>query len=239
MDRSRSTTPSRNADRPPARSAPSARLRQKIEFVNPAFEAASSRLIDHSRVSELLPEYLVTFHTIIRATVPLMEQGARRAREMAETDAVAAGVASYLETHAEEERDHDEWLLDDLELLGLDRAAVLARVPSPSAASLVGSQYYWLFHYHPVALLGYFAVMEGDPPSAELIEYLVERTGYPREAFRTVAKHGELDPHHRDELDEEIDSLPLTREQETLLGLSAMTTVESLTRAIDEVLESA
>jgi hypothetical protein len=223
----------------PARSAPSTRLRQKIQLVNPAFEAASSRLVHDPRIRELLPEYLVTMHTIIRATVPLMEQGALRARELAETDPVAAGVAGYLATHAEEERDHDEWLLDDLELLGLERSAVLARVPSPGAASLVGSQYYWLFHYHPLALLGYFAVMEGDPPRAELIEYLIERTGYPREALRTVAKHGELDPHHRDELDEEIDSLPLTREQETLLGLSAMTTVEFLTRAIEEVLESA
>ena len=178
-------------------------------------------------------------HAIIRATVPLMEAAAERARTMAEADPVAAGVAPYLEEHAEEERDHDDWLLDDLELIGVEREVVLGRIPSPTVARLVGAQYYWALDYHPVSVLGYLSLMEGFPPSASVIEDLVERTGYPRESFRTFAEHGELDTHHRDELDETIDSLPLTREHEVLLGLSAMSSVELLTRSVEEVLEQA
>jgi hypothetical protein len=192
----------------------------------------------HPRIADLWPEYLVTQHAIIRATVPLMEAAAARAREM-DGDGVAAGVAGYLATHIEEERDHDEWLLDDLEMLGRDRATVLARLPSPTAARLVGAQYYWVFHYHPVAVLGYFALMEGYPPTPALVEDLIARTGYPREAFRTFADHGELDPHHRDELDRTIDALPLTREQEAMIGLSAMSSADLLARSIEEVLETA
>ena len=30
-------------------------------------------------------------------------------------------------------------------------------MPSPAVAALVGSQYYWLLHHHPVALLGFVA----------------------------------------------------------------------------------
>jgi Iron-containing redox enzyme len=193
----------------------------------------------HPRIAELWPAYLIRTHLIIRATVPLMESAVGRARELAGADPVAAGVASYLEVHSEEERDHDEWLLDDLELIGVDRATVLARLPSPTIAALVGSQYYWALHYHPVAVLGYISLMEGFPPPAELIEDLIARTGYPREAFRTYAAHGELDPHHREELDEAIDSLPLTREQEILLGLSAMSSIGFLARSIEEVMEDA
>ena len=35
-----------------------------------------------------------------------------------------------------------------------------------TAAALVGAQYYWIRHVHPVALLGYVMLLEGYPPSA-------------------------------------------------------------------------
>lgn len=221
----------------PPRSGASARLRRKIDLLRPSLVAASTRLITHPRIADLFVEHLVTTQLIIRATVPLMEATISTARTMANSDPVAAGVARYLEKHVEEERDHDEWLLDDLEVLGVDRAAVLGRLPSATVASLVGSHYYWVFHHHPVALLGYSAFMEGSPPSASLIERLIELTGHPPEAFRTLAKHGELDPHHRDELYGTIDSLPLTPQQEMAIGLAALSTGELLKRSIDEVVE--
>ncbi len=217
----------------------STRLRQKIELVIDPFGIACTRLMTHPQIAELWPEYLVTQHAIIRATVPLMETGAERAREMADGNPVAAGVAAYLERHSDEERDHDEWLLEDLELLGMDRSTVMERLPSATVASLVGCQYYWALHYHPLALLGYISLMEGYPPTPDLVEDLIARTGYPREAFRTFAEHGELDPHHREELDEAIDSLPLTAQHEALLGLSAMSSVGFLAHSIEEVLAAA
>jgi hypothetical protein len=223
----------------PGQEAPSVLLRRKIELVDYPFGVACTALMTHPRISELWPEYLATQHAIIRATVPLMEAAGAHAGTLADADPVAAGVAPYLAEHAEEERDHDEWLLEDLELIGVEREHVLRRVPSPTVARLVGAQYYWALNYHPVSMLGYLSLMEGYPPPASLIDDLIERTGYPREAFRTFAEHGELDTHHRDELDETIDSLPLTREHEVLLGLSAMSSVELLTRSIEEVLEEA
>jgi len=137
----------------------------------------------------------------------------------------------------DEELHHDETLLGDLEVLGIDRGVVAERMPSPAVASLVGSQYYWLRHYHPLTFLGYVAVMEGYPPTPELIETLVERTGYPRTAFQTFAEHAELDPGHRDHLDRFVDSLTLTPAQEAVLAISAMTTAEFATRALEERLE--
>lgn len=210
---------------------PSARFRRKLELVIGPYSEACTRLVDDPRLRELWPEYLVEQHQIIRATVPLTRVALERARELGEAD-----LAAYLELHVDEELGHDETLLDDLELLGRPRDEVLAQLPSPAVASLVGAQYYWILHHHPVAFLGYVGVMEGYPPTEELVATLVERTGFPREAFRTFSEHGELDPGHRDHLDRTLDALPLTERHEEIIGASAIATVALATKALEEVM---
>ena len=200
------------------------------------FAAACTELVNHPRLHELWPEYLILQHEIIRATVPLTRAAAEQARALPDDDPLAAPLVAYLDEHVDEELDHDEELLDDLELLGVDRASVLSRMPSPAVATLVGSQYYWLHHFHPVAFLGYVAFMEGSPPTPELVDLLIERTGYPRDAFHTFAEHAELDPGHRDHLDRVLDSLPLTAGQEAVLAISATSTSALATRALEELL---
>lgn len=169
--------------------------------------------------------------------MPLTEAALARSRELPESDPLAAPLARYLEEHVDEELHHDETLLGDLELLGLNRATVLERMPSPSVAALAGSQYYWILHYHPVAFLGYVALMEGYPPTPDLIETLIARTGYPAEAFRTYLEHAELDPGHRDRLDRTLDALPLDASHETALGISAISTAAMAARSLEEILE--
>ncbi len=117
-------------------------LRTKIGFWLPELSEAGRRFVDHPGVRELYPEYLERMHWIVRASVPLMETARARALEI--DDPVAAMVATYFEKHIDEEVGHDEWLLEDLEALGRDRAAVLVRPPSPpspasSAPSITGS----------------------------------------------------------------------------------------------------
>jgi hypothetical protein len=214
----------------------SVRLRRKIALVIGPFAAACTELVDHPRLRELWPEYLVQQHEIIRATVPLTRAAAHQARALPDDDPLAAPLVAYLDEHVDEELDHDEELLDDLELLGVDRATVLGRMPSPAVATLVGSQYYWLHHFHPVTFLGYVGFMEGSPPTPELVETLIERTGYPSEAFNTFTEHAELDPGHRDHLDRILDSLPLTAEQEAVLAISATSTASLATGALEELL---
>jgi Iron-containing redox enzyme len=183
---------------------------------------------------ELWPEYLVVQHQIIRATVPLTRVALERARALDEPE-----LAQYLALHVDEELGHDETLLGDLELLGLPPENVLGRMPSPAVASLVGAQYYWILHHHPVAFLGYVGVMEGYPPTDELVELLLERTRFPREAFTTFAEHGELDPGHRNHLDRTLDALPLTERDEQVIGATATATVALATKAVEEVIAQA
>jgi pyrroloquinoline quinone (PQQ) biosynthesis protein C len=167
--------------------------------------------------------------------VPLTEAALAAARRL--DDPLGAPLAAYLEEHADEELGHDETLLGDLEAIGVPRTDVLARVPSPSVAALVGGQYYWIHHHHPVSFLGYVGLMEGYPPTPELIEELTERTGYPLDAFRTYVEHAELDPGHRDRLDGTLDALPLDESHEVAIGISAIATAALAARSLEELLD--
>jgi hypothetical protein len=165
-----------------------------------------------------------------------METARARAMAMAGACPVAALLAPYLQDHIADETGHDQWLLEDLEVLGLSRSEVLSRPPAPTVAALVGSQYYWVVHTHPVAFLGYATLVEGSPVTVEALEYL-EKAGIPREALRTLYLHAELDIDHGAEAARFLDNLPLTDEQVRLIGLSAMQAVEQLSIVIDEVVQ--
>lgn len=217
----------------------SVRLRMKLDLAYPALRASAERLWCSPRIEELYPEYLRTMHTIVRSAVPLLEAAAARAQALAPGDEVAAALAGYLARHADEERGHDGWLLEDLEATGSDRDEALRRLPSARVATLVGAQYYWLRHYHPVTLLGHMAVVEGYSPQPGFSERLRELSGYPKEAFRALSRHERLDIHHKRELYETIDALSPGPEHERALGMSALHTVQSIIGVLDEVFASA
>jgi hypothetical protein len=213
----------------------SRRLRTMLEFALPAVFTASDRLGRHERVHELYPRYLVLSHGIIRASVPLMAAARDRARALPD-DPVAAAVADYCDGHIDEELGHDDWLLEDLASLGVDPDDVRGRPPSPTVAALVGAQYYWIHHVHPVGLLGYVLLLEGWPPTPETVDELRRRTGYGPAAFRTLRAHADLDPSHGRELDAVLDALPLRPAQRELLGVSALSSAGGLAAAFEELL---
>jgi hypothetical protein len=217
-------------------SAHSDALRLKLDLAAGEHDKAGRAFWGHPRLAELIPDYLFLIHSIIRASVPLMEAARDRAAALEGNDSWAASLAEYLGQHVNEERHHDDCLLDDIGELGIPREAVWSRMPSPTVASLVGSQYYWIYHHHPIALLGYIAVLEGNPPAESQIAEVIERTGLPEGAFRTFIKHARLDPHHRDDLNSALDIMPLTEEHQTLIATSALETQHLLAVALREVL---
>jgi hypothetical protein len=188
----------------------------------------------HPRAGELLRRYLATAYPVARAMVPLMQAALAQARQLAPDDGVAVGLASYLERHIPEEMHGDEpgaATLDDLEALGVDTAVLQTALPSPKIAALIGAQYFWIFHYHPVALLG-FLELEEYHPHAPTLEKLIEKTALPREGFRQLLLHAKLDVAHARDLHRLLDSLPLEPHHEQLIGLSALQTIALLTDAL-------
>ncbi|MDC0670579.1 iron-containing redox enzyme family protein [Nannocystis radixulma] len=217
---------------------PGARLRAKLELAQPFLAAQAEQIWTSPQVRTLYPAYLCTMHMIVRSAVPLMDQAIARAHALGPDDPLATAFAAYLERHVKEEAGHDEWLLEDLAATGSDPTVPLRQIPSPRIASLVGAQYYWLQHHHPIALLGHIAAIESYPPPPGFAERLRERTGYPRDAFRAIARHEVLDIRHRRDLYETIDALPLRPEHEKVVGLSALHTLQAGIEVLAELHEN-
>jgi len=213
-------------------------LRAKIRLAEPRLLDVSDQLWGHPHLAEMFPEFLFTMHSIIRSSVSLINAAAESAERRASADPVCRKLARYYKTHAREEMHHDDWLLDDLTAIGADRSTILARLPSPAVASLVGAQYYWALHVHPVSLLGYLAVLEGNPPSVTQLNKIRVKSGLPTDGLRTMVKHARLDPHHRDEIYAQLDELPLTGNLAELIAHSAFHTIEHITEAFEEILDS-
>lgn len=211
------------------------RLRALLRLAEPPLAAASETFWNHPRLAEMFPSFLLRVYSAGRASIRLMEVALRRARALAPRDAVSARLAEYYRSHIAEERDHPAWLVADLEALGVERARTMLTLPSPAVAALVGAHHVWI-ECHPVAALGHFAVLEGYPPSARELERVRARTGLPREGFRFLLAHAEIDPHHAADLFGLLDELPLSPAQSSLVGLSALHTVGALGAVFAELI---
>ncbi|MEA2231641.1 MAG: hypothetical protein QOD83_1457 [Solirubrobacteraceae bacterium] len=213
----------------------SQRMRAKLALAYPAVAQTTARIWGDERVGDLYIAYLTIWHGVVRSAVPLIEAAADRARALAPFDDLAAELVAYFEHHAPEEAGHDVWLLEDLAALGSDREAALRRIPSPRVATLVGAQYYWLRHVHPVSLLGHMAVVEGYSPPLGFADRLQSVTGHPPEAFRAIRRHERLDLKHKRELYEVIDRLALEPKHERLIGIAGLHTMQAAVEVFSEI----
>jgi hypothetical protein len=217
--------------------AASARLRAGLDLLLPGMSRTGSRLWNHPDLANIYPRYMVAIHSMIRASVPLMEAALSVTRQAYVDMPGGRALEAYYAKHIPEEMWHDEWVLDDLERIGFARTIAIEHVPSPTVAAMVGSQYYYIRHVHPAVLLGYIGVLEGYPPAEELARTASEKTGYPIEAFRTLRKHAHLDPHHRDDLDAAYDAMPFGPELHALIRANAMRTLGYLVAMVEEILD--
>ncbi|WP_328946158.1 iron-containing redox enzyme family protein [Streptomyces sp. NBC_00250] len=199
-------------------------LRTKLTPTTPVLRAATAALWRPEGLRQRYVRYLAAMHPLVRASVPLLLRGAERCAER--DDPASRRLAAYYVRHAEEERDHDAWLLDDLAAAGAGPAAV----PHPAAVELAGAQYYRIEHEDPASLLGYIAVLEGNAPGPRLADRLAEVTGLPGGAFRTLREHAELDGGHLDDLHRVLDALAPTPARQTAVSVSALHTANLLTR---------
>lgn len=207
----------------------------KIRLAEGRLNAASEQFWTHPELAHLLPVFLVQLHRVMGGGLHLMQTARDRALALPE-DPVARVVAPYLDQHILEEKDHDDWLLDDIGTLGISPADVAATTPVPAVVSLLGAQYFWALHIHPVTVFGYLIVLEGYPPLAEQLEAIRKRTGLPSTAFRCLIAHADNDPHHIADLNRTLDSMPLSDEQHMYLALSAFHTIDAVASVFEELL---
>jgi hypothetical protein len=214
----------------------SRRLIAKLELTHGALNQASAPLWSGPDGGALYGEYLASLHGVARGAMWLMMRALERCEELgAIGDPVADGLTPFLRHHIPEEQGHDVWLLEDIAALGGDAEWVRALPPSATIAAMNGAQLWWIEHAHPVAFLGYAEVLECSPPELEMLDEFQQRAGVPAAAMRFFRRHAVIDLRHREEIHQTLDSLPLSREQEALVGLSALHTAGMLIRLCDEL----
>jgi hypothetical protein len=211
-------------------------LKAKIRLVEPRLQQAASRFWNHPQIERVFRLHLARLYFTINASKPLLECALARSRELADDCSVAKRLVPYFEKHIIEEAGHDEWILDDLRVLGVSREEVTSRLPPAEAATLAGSQYYYINHVHPLAVVSYQAVVEGSPPRKEFLDGIVARTSIPEAALGSFYKHAEIDVHHGRDLWALLDSLPLQPWHETLLGINAMLVTDQLACFLESLL---
>jgi hypothetical protein len=214
----------------------SQRLRQVTALARGRLTALIRDVWMHPRLGELYPEFLFAIYGVTSTAASLMRAAAARAAQVAGGDPLAAMLEGYYLEHAAEETGHEEWLLNDLRSMGVAREQVLERLPYTSVAALVGTQYYWALHVHPIAFLGFLAVLE-SPAQMEFLEEVSGRTGIPLSSMSAHVMHAELDPAHVAEFDVMLDGLVLNAAQQELLTVSAITTIAHLEDVFVDVLE--
>lgn len=142
-------------------------------------------------------------------------------------------LAAHLPGHIAAERDHDDWLVADMVAAGIAPGPALAGPPPASVAGLVGAQFYWVAHYHPLCLLGYIAVLELHAPAPELAGLLAARTELPPAAFETLRQHAALDTGHSAAILAVLDEADPPPHLRQGVRLSALHTVRGLIDVLD------
>ncbi|HEX4004876.1 MAG TPA: iron-containing redox enzyme family protein [Acidobacteriaceae bacterium] len=214
----------------------SRRLRAIITLARSRLAGLIGEVWEHPRFGELYPEFLFAMYGATAASAPAMRAAAARCAALEGEDSLAGWLREYYLEHAAEEDGHGEWLLGDLAALGIPRERVLERLPYPSVAALVGSQYYWMQHVHPIAYLGYIAVLEA-PTEIGYLREVSARSGIPLSSMSCHVRHAELDPGHVAEFDAALDALPLSARHQDLITVSAIATLGHLERVFGEILE--
>src|SRR5512134_4014022 len=145
---------------------------------------------------ELYLAFLTEAYHHVRHTVPLlMAVGGRlpdRHRWLQEA------VLHYLE----EETGHDEWILNDIEHAGGDRAAAAASQPAVATEAMVAYAYDTVMRRNPLGFFGMVHVLEGTSVALALqaADRIQSALGLPSRAFTYLRSHGELDKQHVDDL---------------------------------------
>ncbi len=129
----------------------------------------------------------------VKNTAPLLALAASRC------GADDQDYQSALFEYIEEERGHEAWILEDIEALGGDAAAVRYGAPRLPCKVMVGHAYYVVEGVSPYALLGMIHVLEGmavalaDSAVAALRASVVPSG---EGGFKYLTTHGGLDVEH-------------------------------------------
>lgn len=128
----------------------------------------------------------------VKHTVPLLMAVGARLPESREW--LREAVAEYID----EERGHQEWILNDIEGCGFDKEKARRSCPNLSTELMVAYAYDMVNRINPLGFFGMVQVLEGT--SVQIADLAARKIqvalGLPAKAFSYLRSHGALDQEH-------------------------------------------
>lgn len=154
----------------------------------------------------------------VRHTVPLLESC------RAALPARLAWMRPAFDEYVEEERGHDDWILDDIRAAGGDPQAVRRARPCPATELMVAYAYDGVARGNPVSFLGMVHVLEGTSVALALAAADRIQSGLrlPDTAFRYLRSHGTLDVGHTEHYASLVDALDDPADREAIVHAARM-----------------
>lgn len=112
-------------------------------------------------------------------------------------------VRYFLYDHMKEEQGHEEWVLNDLQVVGVDAERALAYQPSNLLLAFNGYNYWAADRKHPLSVLGMLYALEviasvyGGPMTSAITESLLLEGG---RGISFISSHATLDAEHMADL---------------------------------------
>ena len=142
---------------------------------------------------ELYLDFLSQAYHHVKFTVPLL------ASAVSQCGPDDRRYQSALFEYIDEERGHEEWILEDIEALGGEPESIRNSTPRFPCKIMVGHAYYLIDRVSPYGLLGMVHVLEGMAVSlAENAVRAIRETvrGTADAGFKYLTTHGALDVEH-------------------------------------------
>jgi pyrroloquinoline quinone (PQQ) biosynthesis protein C len=136
-------------------------------------------------------DFLAEAYHHVKHTFPLLALAASRTSDLRYQDA----LVEYME----EERGHEQWILNDIRALGGDPDTVRDGQGGPPCRIMVGYAYYAIEHISPYAFLGSVHVLEGMSVllADQVADAMKASLGLESETgFTYLRTHGSLDSEH-------------------------------------------
>lgn len=172
------------------------------EARRPTLELAAS-----ISLAEVARPWLQMQFQVTRATSETLDYAIGRCSRVGHEDLFELSLCEFFERKSVDEDGHGQMMASDMVLAGVSGPHSYES-PSPFVAEMTGRQFHLIAFHHPVAYLGYIALLEGFVPDPATVDAIAKESGLPLVAFRTVRMHAQVDVGHKAELAKMLDEVP-------------------------------
>jgi pyrroloquinoline quinone (PQQ) biosynthesis protein C len=155
----------------------------------------------------------------VRHTTPLLMAAGGRLQPHQEW------VRKTMSHYIVEEIGHEQWILDDIEALGYERARFADGEPPVTSEVMVAYLYDYVQRKNPMGIFGMVLVLEGTSSSlAPTVGSLVQaKLALPDTAMTYLTTHGELDQEHMTFFEATMNKITDPADQAAIIHVANMT----------------